>query len=85
MTFGFCGTIVIPGGSDDDDAAVVLTVVARPWPYCFGFSLCVSPSMTTSGSSSAGLEENVGSVAEAEGLALALFWAMALVGEEESG
>ena len=85
MTFGFCGTIVIPGGSDDDDAAVVLAVVGGSWPYCFGFSLCVSPSITTSGNSSAALEENIGSAASAEGLALALFWAMALVGEEESG
>jgi hypothetical protein len=78
MTFGFCGTIVIPGGSDEDVAAV-------PASYCFCSSVVWEPSITTSGSSLAGSEENIGSAAEADGLALSLFWAMPSVGEEESG
>jgi hypothetical protein len=41
--------------------------------------------MTTSGSWLAASEENIGSAEDAKGLALSLFWAMALVGEELSG
>lgn len=76
----------MPGSDDDDDdEAVVLTVVATSPSYCSRLCVC-EPSITTSGSSSAGLEENIGRAADADGLALLLlFWAMALVGEELSG
>ena len=67
----------MPGGSDDDRAVLE--------SYCFCSCVVCEPSMTTSGSWLAASEENIGSAEDAKGLALSLFWAMALVGEELSG